>query len=128
MEEGAGAEEAGEEVGLRRQRGVKVQIAFNRKVVYISAVSQRKSFETFAAKGYGKVRAEILGLLDGYTEQEAMALLESARAEIALRDAWIIRDNPTCQLRKKHRLKQVLRSISDTGPSRENQSSIACHG
>ena len=60
-------------------------------------MTQREAFEEFAARGYGAKKTKILALLDGCTEQEAIALLDIVRAEISLRDAWIVKSNPVCK-------------------------------
>lgn len=70
---------------------------------------ERETFESFGEKGYGRVIRDIVVGLDEFGESEAIAILESAQALIALRRAWRGRN----QLIKQNRGEQVSREISD---------------
>jgi hypothetical protein len=65
-------------------------------------MNKRKTFETFAEIGYQNATAEILKLLDQFTEDEAIAVLNCAKSKIALRQAWISKSNPLCQFGKQN--------------------------
>jgi predicted Zn-dependent protease with MMP-like domain len=70
----------------------------------------RETFEDSAEKAYQRATRDVVVRLDEFSENEAIALLESAKASIGLRRAWRIVGN---QFVKQHGSEQISRESGD---------------
>jgi hypothetical protein len=70
----------------------------------------RETFEASEEKAYSRAVREIVVRLDEFTESEAVALLESAKASISLRRLWRVIGN---QAVKQNRSEQILGEIGN---------------
>lgn len=80
----------------------------------------RETFEASEQKRYSRAIEEIVAGLDEFTENEAVALLDAAKASITLRRLWRVIGN---QAVKQHRSEQVLREAGN-GYARQFDSTL----
>jgi hypothetical protein len=84
----------------------------------------RETFEASEEKHYNRVIHAIVISLDAFTEQEALAVLDAAKASISLRRLWRIIGN---QAAKQYRGEQIFGEVGDGHLGQANRSVLSEH-